>query len=216
MKIIFCLPGNNFSIGYFNCWNNTVAYLNSKGIESRYSMSYSPIVASTRNSILLGSNHKDFTKKPFNSLIDYDYLFWIDSDIIWRPEQILDLINHDKDVVSGCYISTDTKNYPICKKMDDDYLLNNGNYKLMSRDDMNLEKDLFTADFVGFGFVVIKKGVFEAMDYPWFEIPTRTVGHITDLTSEDVNWCMKVRDKGYEIHVDPNCKVGHEKKIVLS
>lgn len=215
MRIIFCLPGNRFSIGYFNCWNDTMAYLSSKNIESRYSMAYSPIVASSRNAVLLGSNRKDFTKKPFDSKVDYDYMFWIDSDIIWNPRQVIQLIEHNKDVVSGCYISTNTTHYPICKKMNDEELIEKGNYSLISRDDLKQEKELFKVDFAGFGFIAIKKGVFESIEYPWFEIPTRTIGHITDLTGEDVDWCMKARGKGYDIYVDPNCIVGHEKTIVI-
>ena len=78
------------------------------------------------------------------------------------------------------------------------------------------EKKIFKVDYVGFGFVAVKYGVFESMKYPWFENPVRQVGDITDITSEDVYWCMKARQQNYEIFVDPTCLVGHQKSIVIA
>lgn len=215
MKIVFCLPASSVSSNYFNCWNATLAYLSSQGIECQYSMYENAIVAFTRNVILGANNLRGEYQVPFNGEIKYDYLFWIDHDIVWKPEQILQLINHDKDIVSGCYITTDNNHYPICKDMRDEVLLEKGNYQFISRKELAKQKDIFKVDYVGFGFAAIKYGVFESLTYPWFELPTRRVGHIYDITSEDVHWCMKIREKGFDIWVDPKCIVGHEKKVIL-
>jgi GT2 family glycosyltransferase len=219
MKIIFCLPGRQFSSDYFICWNKTLDYLRLQGIDVKFSNAYNPICATTRNSILLANMYqkgKNTEQKPFAENVKYDYLFWIDDDIVWNPEQVLQLIDHKKDIVSGCYVIQGKQAYPICKQMDDKDLIETGSYKFITKQEMANEKKIFKVDYVGFGFLLIKHGIFESMKYPWFENPVRTVGDVTDLTSEDVYWCMKAKQQGYEIYVDPNCLVGHQKNIVLA
>lgn len=215
MRIIFCLPGENFSINYFNCWNHTLAALSGKGIDVRYSAAYNANVGATRNIILGGNNRRGREQAPFDGKVEYDWLFWVDDDCVWTPEQVVTLINHDKDIVSGCTVLSDNRTYNICKHMRDDDLLENGTFDMLDRERLAQEKELFEADYVGFAFLAVKRGVFEKMEYPWFEIPTRTIGHITDMTSEDCWWCLKARDKGFKIWVDPSVVLGHEKNVIL-
>jgi GT2 family glycosyltransferase len=218
MRIIFCLPGCRFSSQYFIAWNKTIDYMRIQGIDVKFSNAYNPICATTRNHILLGGMYQkgaDTNQKPFAGQIEYDYLFWIDDDIIWEPNQIMQLLDHKKDIVSGCYLMYNMVQYPICKVMDDDYLIKTGCYQFVSKEDLQKEEKIFKVDYVGFGFMAIKYGIFESMKYPWFETPTRSVGNITDLTSEDAYWCMKAREQGYEVYVDPKCIVGHQKYITI-
>lgn len=215
MRVIFCLPGERFSLNYFNCWNNTVAALGSRGIDVRYSAAYNANVAATRNIILGGNNRRGRTQAPFDGKVEYDWLFWVDDDAVWTPEQALALIEHDKDIVSGCTVLADNKTYNVCKHMRDDDLIKNGTFDMLDRERLQQEQGLFEADYVGFAFMAVKKGVFERMEYPWFEIPTRTIGDITDMTSEDCWWCIKAREKGFKIWVDPKIVLGHEKNLVL-
>lgn len=215
MRIIFCLPGERFSLNYFNCWNHTLAALAAKGIDVRYSAAYNANVAATRNIILGGHNQRGENQSPFDGKVDYDWLFWVDDDAVWSPDQVVALINHDKDIVSGCTVLSDNKTYNVCKNMRDEDLLKNGTFDMLDRERLLQEKELFEADYVGFAFLAVKKGVFEKMEYPWFEIPTRTIGNIRDMTSEDCWWCIKAREKGFKIWVDPSVILGHEKSIVL-
>lgn len=215
MRIIFCLPGERFSLNYFNCWNNTLAALSGKGIDVRYSSAYNANVAATRNIILGGNNRRGRDQAPFDGNVEYDWLFWVDDDAVWTPDQVVALINHDKDIVSGCTVLADNRSYNVCKHMRDEDLINNGTFTMMDRESLANEKELFEADYVGFAFLAIKKGVFEKMEYPWFEIPTRTIGNITDMTSEDCWWCVKAKEKGFKIWVDPTVVLGHEKSLVL-
>ncbi len=34
-------------------------------------------------------------------------------------------------------------------------------------------------------------------------------------TMEDVSFCLRAKENGFKIHIDPAIRVGHEKKIVL-
>ena len=59
--------------------------------------------------------------------------------------------------------------------------------------------------------VLIKKGVFEKIEYPWF-------GPIImglDFCGEDVAFQVRAKDAGFESYVDTSIVVGHEKEVVL-
>ena len=67
----------------------------------------------------------------------------------------------------------------------------------------------------GFGFLLIKKGVFESMTYPWFKPIEKRIGDMVDFTMEDVSFCLRAKEAGFKIYIDPQVIVGHEKKVVF-
>lgn len=42
-------------------------------------------------------------QKPFDGKLDYDYIMWIDSDIIFKPKDLDKLISNDVDVDSSFF-----------------------------------------------------------------------------------------------------------------
>jgi hypothetical protein len=38
---------------------------------------------------------------------------------------------------------------------------------------------------------------------------------VQDLCSEDVAFCLDAKNAGFEIWVDPKCRVGHEKTLII-
>ena len=78
-------------------------------------------------------------------------------------------------------------------------------------------KGLFTVDYTGFGWVLIKKGVFENLEYPWFapKMQVFESGDVQDMCGEDVSFCLDAKEAGYEIWCDPKIRVGHEKTRVI-
>jgi GT2 family glycosyltransferase len=69
------------------------------------------------------------------------------------------------------------------------------------------------------GFMMIKNGVYENIDYPWFEprfFEYEKDGKIIrDFCSEDVGFCLKAKEKGFPVYIDPSIRVRHEKTILL-
>lgn len=128
---------------------------------------------------------------------DYTHQVWIDSDQVWSPDQVLRLVEHDLDVVSACI-----------KTLDGDYALHIDHKRLEE-----VPAGLFSVDSCGFGFVVIKRKVFEQIPYPWFRLLPAVDGLGDD--SEDVSFCRKVRDAGMSIMADGDVIVGHEKAVIL-
>ena len=59
----------------------------------------------------------------------------------------------------------------------------------------------------GFGCVLVKKRVFEAVGYPQF-VYKQALDHAHTF-SEDLDFCSKALSKGFEIFVDPTILCGH-------
>ena len=54
------------------------------------------------------------------------------------------------------------------------------------------------------------------MKYPWFRPIWEHFGSdITEFSSEDVGFCKTAKDLGYNIYVNPDIIVGHEKMKIL-
>lgn len=218
-KIVFCLPGRSFSNNFLICWSNLINYCNIMGHKIIISNSYSPNIYYVRNECL-GANMLDgILQKPFGGKVEYDYMFWLDSDIVFNVEHVQALINMDVDISCGCYIMSDNKNYAIVEKMNNKYLRENGSYQFMTRDDLEKKTENFQVDYTGFGFICIKKGVMESLQYPFFKPRMHEFNFnetiVRDYSSEDVSWCLDIKDQGYQIVCNPTIKVGHEKKVVL-
>jgi hypothetical protein len=215
MKIIFCFPGNNFSDRWFHSWMDTITVMARNGIEWAYSMAYDPVVYYARNRVLAGNNIDGKDQKPFRGQLEYDYQIWIDSDMVWSGEDILKLIAMDKPIASGCYMMANNVELPIVETLDWDKLNESGTFKFLRREDLNQKVAPFKVSYVGFGFVAIKHGVMETMEYPWFQPRFVDYKDFHDFTAEDVSFCWTAQEKGHEIWVDPTIKLGHQKSLAL-
>lgn len=213
MKIIFCLPGNKFSGEFMLNFISLLKFVESKGIRYQISQQYSSMVNFARCKCAGADVRRGKKQKPFNGL-PYDYMMWIDSDIIFNNESFEKLLAIDKYIASGWY-SQPGGTSPVVEKMNDDFFQKHGSYEFLTAEDMSEKQKPFLADYIGFGWVLIKKGVFESMEYPWFAPKIISLGENQDVCSEDVSWCHDAKKFGHEIWVDPSCRVGHEKTIVI-
>jgi len=217
LKLIFLLPGSHFSKEFLQAWSDLLFNLASLGHTVKMSCAYDANVFYARARCLCTETLKGMDQKPFGGQLDYDFMFWIDSDVLFTTEQVLRLIGHNKEVVSGCYLMHDNQHYPIVETMDDSFYLQHGHYAFLNREQLAAKKELFEAAYVGFGFMCVKKGVFEAMQYPYFAPVHVTFGtdHLSEYASEDVSWCIHAREKGFKVWIDPTVLVAHQKLIPL-
>lgn len=77
------------------------------------------------------------------------------------------------------------------------------------------KEDLVEVAYTGMGFMLVKRGVFEKLEYPWFRPIEKKIGDMVDFTMEDVAFCLRAKEAGFKIFIDPAVKVGHEKNVVL-
>ena len=217
MKIIFCLPGASFSGRFLQNWTNLLAELPKYKITYGLSQHYLCNIYHVRTKCLGASLDRGVDQKPFDGKVDYDYIMWIDSDMVFTPEQFFKLLDHEKDVVSGMYKMSDNLNYATVENMDEDFFEQWAYYQFMQDKDIKAKnKKLFKVDYTGMGWMLVKYGVIEQMKYPWFH--PRVQKHKAgweEFVWDDVEFCMRVRDLGLDVWVDPTIIPGHEKTVVM-
>ena len=207
MKIVFCIPGNNFSNRFLKCWTNLIRELHKRDIEYELLSQYIPNVYKVR-SLLLGADRTfGQYQAPWQGKKEYDYIMWIDSDQVFEPNDFFKLLEHDKDIVSGLYLRKpqgDTLNdIPI------EFACFNEDGKRLYTNEVNGELRKVWSN--GMGWMLIKKGVFEKIEYPWFGPVIEGLG----FHGEDVSFQLRAKDVGFDSYVDTSIIVGHEKEVVL-
>jgi len=198
-----------------------LSFVSAEGGNFKISVQYYPIVNASRCKCLGADVMRGKNQVPFGGKIKYDYLLWIDSDVIFTQKQFIELFNMNKDIASGWYaqpsVSADGSNFtPVTETAEEETFNQMGSFEFLTVKDMENKSKPFKADYIGFGWVLIKKGVFEKLEYPWFAPRMRYMENgVQDLCSEDVAFCIDAKNAGFEVWVDPKCRVGHEKTLVI-
>jgi len=222
MKIILALPGREYS-GEFLCnWSQTLIELTKMGHEIVMINEFSSFVTFSRMKTLGLDVLRGASQLPFNGQIYYDVWITIDSDIIFTPEQVLELINDTKEypVISGVYRMADLKHYAVVKDWDIEHFKKHGTFQFLTKEDLDESEKYLPVVYNGMGFFACRKGVIESLKYPYFsyplmEIETEDGKVIRDMCSEDVAFCKNLKDAGYQVVVNTTLRVGHEKKLVI-
>ena len=166
--------------------------------------------------------------KPYNGTMRPDRIFWIDTDMTFTPDDFFRLVDHDVDFVSGCCMSGTNEialgyygnvdgaryfsNLPRFKLVPDKGYLDS--FKLWAKDKKN-DRGLCPVDHVGLAFVCTKPSVYEAMEYPYFRTTTVALGDQDIQTSEDLGFCWRAKEAGFELYADPEVLIVHQKTIDL-
>jgi len=217
LMIVICLPGSNFSATFLKCILNTVVWFMENGIKFVISQHESSVVYFVRNLCLGAHVCRGIHQKPFNGEFKYSHILWIDSDSVWDPQQhILPLILRDVDVVGGVYPLANRQSYAVVTNWDKSHYKKHGIFPFLTIKDIERKTDLIEAYYIGFGLTLMKYGVMESLEYPWFkQIETPISKEICDMAGEDVSCCLRLREKGFKIWADPTVRVGHEKRQIL-
>lgn len=131
---------------------------------------------------------------------EFDYVLWLDSDMVFSPDILEKLIADDKDIVSGLYFRRSHPYSPVIYK---DSELKDG--RLVWSDYTDYPKEeLFKVAGAGFGCVLMKTDVI-------FDMAGKFGDWFTPLYSsgEDLAFCYRARELGYEIWCDSRIRCGH-------
>jgi hypothetical protein len=230
---MICLPGSYFSGSFLVNIMGLHSTLLEHGIKVYFSQMQSPEIHLLRGWCGGGTHENGIYQSPFEGRkelpedFEYDYILWIDSDIIFNLDSFTKLLDMDKDIATGWYFQKDgqpaagffdktkmrftDKNPPFVDIWDRDYVYSYKNDNLI-----NTKTEPYVIDWCGMGWMLIKRGVMEKLKYPWF-MPkiTRTGKNTYEATSEDLAFAMNLREAGIEIWMNPLVRVGHEKLVVL-
>jgi hypothetical protein len=163
---VFCVPGRTFSSEFMLSFIELLSFISANGGNFKLSVQYLPIVNASRCKCLGADVMRGKNQVPFGGKIKYDYLMWIDSDIVFTQKQFMELLDMNKDIASGWYAQPGThsdgsSSTPVVETMADDFFNKHGYFEFVSSKDMENKNKPFKADYIGFGWVLIKKGVFE-------------------------------------------------------
>lgn len=127
----------------------------------------------------------------------FDYLFAVDHDITFEKNTLAKLLAADKPIVSGVYRQ---RLEPQTLEIYDMQMKN------MSWEQLK-DRGIVSIGGCGFGCVLVKKQVFESVEYPWFTYHS-ALDH-KDTFSEDLDFCSKARQKGYTVWCDTSIICDH-------
>jgi len=133
---------------------------------------------------------------------EFDYIFFVDSDIILPPDALKKLLLNDKDIISGVYIQR-----KLNGKIPEVYRKNNSGGRSNIDYQELIEDKLMEVDGCGFGCVLVKTKTLEQIGYPQF-VYQDTLDFAYTI-SEDVYFCNKAQEKGFNIFVDSSIKCEH-------
>jgi hypothetical protein len=231
IKVVFCIPGREFTANFLQSWTNLCNAMYQNGISFALSNAYSPVVYYARSACLRAHVLRGRNQKPFNAEITYDYIMWIDSDIVFTPEDFFKILqrmeqNKELQLLSGTYLMADGHHTTCVDLWDEEYFSQNGSFKFLTlpevqaklnQPEVKAKNGIFDCVYIGFGFLMVRYGVHESFEYPFFKPQFHELkgGEIYDFSSEDASFFLELREKGIKCYVDPTVHVGHEKSIVL-
>jgi hypothetical protein len=210
--VLIATPGRAMHAEYVKSLVETTRILHARGISYALLNRYSSFVPTARELTAADTAQHDYSSNvPAHGRYEYKKIFWIDSDIEWDPADFLRLYDSELDVVSGLYVldaaGTVAASYP------NDRGVPTRTHKL----EFMLHERPVEVGGVGFGFLCVKRGVFEAIERPWFLIGRVQWSQESPMrvnAGEDYSWCARAQQAGYSIWVDPGVKVRHHKEAV--
>ena len=196
LKVIIGLPGDHFSQAFLLAWTNMIyTLMNTNRYDIKISPGKSSFVSFARMQtlgldVLRGKNQKAFHKE------EYDVFVSIDSDVVYSPIQLIELIECTKlhPVVSGYYMMQNNKDFAVVKEWNKSYFAENGTFKFLQPKDVEEDMKKFNEElqerkkaeeekrdpgqlsnptflkvsYAGLGFFACRKEVLEALSYPFF------------------------------------------------
>lgn len=190
MKILLCIP--NMGWVATGIAENIPYWLKNYDLTLFAPQKYRPV-----------SYARNFCGKTFLES-DHDALWFIDSDTIPTRAALEMLLQADKTAISGVARAA---------KVDSDGLTKAVAMVMRSTPDGYKEatgKGVERIDAAGFGCMLLRREVFEKIEFPWFE--EKVWG---SSRGEDISFCEKIRDAGIELwaHFDVDCRTLKEVEL---
>ena len=132
----------------------------------------------------------------------FDYLFFLDDDMIVPLDLFERLYKHQVDIVSALAFTRHPPHKPVLYVVKSEYDTVSHRSGFSNHSIFNYPKDqLVECDSVGFGSVLIHTRVLKGMDMPYFMSTTGS--------GEDLWFCWNAKKKGFKVFCDTATKIGH-------
>jgi len=153
------------------------------------------------------SGNKSHPDAIMHTGFDFDYYLAVDADVAFTVDDVRALLWRDVDIVSGAYLRRGSTDQIVAGQFDAQGILYNNSF--MPAAAAGIQK----VGWVGAGFLLIKRLVFETMPYPWFiegVTPYEADGVKYHLhCGEDITFCRKAAEAGFDVYCDFDCRIEH-------
>jgi GT2 family glycosyltransferase len=178
-------------------------------------------VYQVRNQCLGAKPELGPNQKPFQGQFKYDYIMWFDSDQEWRVKDFNALLQIMRERPE---IKALTAVYPrVAEDRSDVSTIcsitkhPNGiiSQRLLTAAEVDELPELGKVDASGLGFCIMRSGVIESIDYPWF-MPVfsidKKIRKPVFFMSEDMALFVRLKEAGIDLWCASKIRIGHEKE----
>lgn len=128
-----------------------------------------------------------------------EWVWYVDDDQYFQPDTLQRLLAHDVDIVSGLYLQRSSPFRPHV------YHKETSTGSVSTRYLSKGDAGVVSVDAVGAGCLLVKTTVFKALEPPYWRL-----GQIHPAEwGDDIDFCRRVRAKGFQIWCDLDLPVGH-------
>jgi GT2 family glycosyltransferase len=158
-----------------------VQYCHHVGIKATVLMETGSLICRQREMLVIGALEMNPT-----------HIMWLDSDMMFPPDLVERLLDHDRDIVACNYPTRSLPFKGVAYTRIGDWNSWLGHEPKGSVIEI--------VEGVGMGCMLVKSSVYQAIKRPWFEI--NWMHEYQDHIGEDFYFCIKARKHGYEIAID--------------
>ena len=135
----------------------------------------------------------------------FDYMFFIDDDVMLRPDSMRRLYEHDVDIVTALYYMRNFPHTPIIFNHVDEIGRAATHYLQPS------DSGLIEILGAGLGACLIKMDVFRKVQAPWVRLGELEPDHWCD----DLGFFRRCRDAGFKLYCDLDVRAGHVASAIV-
>jgi hypothetical protein len=219
ISVTFCIPGNNFTTGFFNSWTKLLFFIKSNpNLITPHFVNYNTNdLAVTCNDMLGGSENKGLYQLPFSNDFESSLLFFLEPDKVFEPLQVMQIIykmaKYNLRILSGIYFD-ENKNLSIIEDDSEEYFLKHKAHKNYNQSDLIKmgrlsENNICQVSNMGLGFVCISNQLFSSIEYPWFtKEPYKNCDGFYDVS---FSLFRKFKDQGVKLFCDTSTFIPTDK-----
>ena len=147
----------------------------------------------------IATNRRNIVRSTLNHG-GFEWVFFVDDDMVFRPDHLMGLLEHDVPIVASLYLNRTPPFYAMAFGEKTTDALLNPVWVPVSLDGAP-EEGLAEVVAAGTAGMLVRREVFEAIEEgTWF---------IQDGTSDDIAFCERVIDAGFKIWLDLGARMGH-------
>lgn len=139
---------------------------------------------------------------------DWTHLLFVDDDVVLPPHAITALVRCYADVAAGCYVFMRPDGNRIVPSL----AVKSGGHWAPAWFEGRHEVDAAAT-----GCMLIRREVFDALGFPWFQWPMwlNEDGHFESI-SDDIDFCRRAKAAGFSVVADGEIRCGHIKPVDIA